>query len=77
MGRDLDLVLTDVGMPGIRGDDLVRRVRQTSNVACILMSGSELLSELPVVAVLRKPFGREDLLDAVAKTATGSTESRA
>ncbi|MDE3044073.1 MAG: response regulator [Acidobacteriota bacterium] len=66
------VVLTDVGMPRLRGDELVRRVHAQSKVPCILMSGSEVLSDVPARAVLRKPFGRDELIAALVKVGVAS-----
>lgn len=70
--RRIDVVVSDVGLPGLRGDKLaakLRRVRPALPV--VLMTGySEVVAPgsdaaLGVVAVLQKPVTIEDLLSAV------------
>jgi CheY-like chemotaxis protein len=67
----VDVIVSDVGLPGLRGDKLaaeVRRVRPALPV--VLMSGFTVITQgnreaLGVVAVLEKPVTIEDLLAAV------------
>lgn len=70
--RRIDVVVSDVGLPGLRGDKLaaeLRRVRPALPI--VLMTGySEVVAPgneaaLGVVAVLQKPVTIEDLLAAV------------
>jgi CheY-like chemotaxis protein len=65
----IDLVLTDISMPGLDGDELGARVRaSTAGLPVIYMSGrcrSELLEERRLSATdvyLQKPFTRDCLL---------------
>lgn len=68
----LDLLLTDIVMPGMSGLNLARRVREMhSNVGCMFMSGfagecfdDELLRD-PSCFFLKKPFPLSDLMRAV------------
>jgi PAS domain S-box-containing protein len=59
----IHLLVTDVVMPGMRGDELVRIVRQESpTVIAIYMSGFADLHELdPSIPVVEKPFAFPDL----------------
>ena len=67
--RTVDLVLTDIMMPGLRGDELAARVRACpGSPPVIYMSGrnrAELLEETCLKAsdvCLQKPFSRDCLL---------------
>jgi DNA-binding response OmpR family regulator len=68
----IDLILTDIMMPGIHGDELVARIRaSTAAPPVIYMSGrsrSELIRERRLTAsdvYLQKPFSRVGLLREV------------
>jgi CheY-like chemotaxis protein len=70
--RPIDLVITDVFMPGIGGVELTRRLLQkTPDLPVILMSGyHEGSLSLPAawsdqVRYLEKPFSLETLSDAI------------
>lgn len=73
--HDIDLVLVDMQIPGVRGDELVRRLRcQDRQPAIIAMSGhalDERISSL-VDGTLAKPFD----LDAILAQVAGALESR-
>lgn len=68
----LDLLLTDIVMPGMSGLNLARRIRQMHrDVGCMFMSGfagecfdDELLRD-PSCYFLKKPFPLSDLMHAV------------
>jgi len=66
-----DLVITDFDMPHMKGDELARRVKQTSPLQPILMitAYAEHLgaSDNPVDAILNKPFQLDDLRQAMAQ----------
>ena len=73
----MDVVLSDVAMPEMRGTDLIRKVAQLSpGTACVLMTGGIVHStELTAgVALLRKPLSQRDLIAAVER-AIAYTES--
>jgi DNA-binding response OmpR family regulator len=63
-----DLVLLDLAMPGIDGVEVLRRIRRTSRVPVIVLTGES--DELAKVEALdmgaddyvTKPFGRQELL---------------
>ncbi len=68
----VDLVLTDLAMPGMSGWEVARSVRQTHpNVPVVLITGNidalEASSDLRahVSAILLKPFGARPLLEVV------------
>ena len=66
----IDVVLSDVTMPEMRGTDLVRVVAKLSpGTACILMTGGIIHStELTAgVALVRKPLSQRALIAAVER----------
>ena len=72
-GRPLDLLLTDLRMPGMEGDELAREFRgvQPDLKVLYLTSHADRLFETKVrllnrEAYLDKPFTREGLREAVA-----------
>ena len=72
MERSWDLVLTDLMMPGLDGNELVQKIRESPHLAPLPVM---MLSALPehiararcesIDSFLQKPFGLEDLLRAV------------
>lgn len=63
-----NLVITDIKMPGISGEDLTYRIRQLKGkqIPVIAMSGTPWLMDKGLFdAVLPKPFSKEDLLCAI------------
>ena len=72
----IDLVLADINMPVMSGDEMIDRIRDNpgwSNLAVIVIStdGSQLRIEKLVhqgAKFLRKPFTPETLRDVVAET---------
>ena len=72
-GQHLHLVLLDLEMPGMRGDQVMRELKAARpHVRVLLMSGkptSDLRAYLDAGAdgVLRKPFGLRDLDDSVER----------
>jgi two-component system cell cycle sensor histidine kinase/response regulator CckA len=69
---EIDLLLTDVVMPGLFGDELVLRIlRQEPDLKFVLMSGnppSSLEAEFPLeegVNFLRKPFSMSQLKEVM------------
>jgi two-component system, cell cycle sensor histidine kinase and response regulator CckA len=74
MGDDceFDVLVTDLSMPGMRGDDLAARLRDARpDVRVLFISGNvphSISTNLdPYCGVLPKPFGSADLLDAVGQ----------
>lgn len=76
-----DAILTDLGMPGLTGVELLKRVQQTDReTPVILISGRgneqdpEDLIELGAFAYVTKPFNLDEIEDVV-KRAVGQTQS--
>jgi two-component system response regulator FlrC len=70
--QDVDIVISDVDMPGMSGIELLRKIKQKyPSIICILMSGSP--ANRPLVAengadwFLPKPFKLADLFQIVQK----------
>jgi CheY-like chemotaxis protein len=57
-GPKIDLLLTDYQMPGLRGDELVKRFHEVCPTAGIIMMSAECpdLSRIPQCEFLAKPF---------------------
>jgi DNA-binding NtrC family response regulator len=75
----IDVLLSDVNMPEMAGTELIREAAQISpQTASLLMTGGVISSaEVPPdVAVLRKPFAKQDLLDAVQAALERSLQLR-
>lgn len=63
---DLDLLVTDVEMPGRNGIELAAEVRaRFPHIPVLLITGGS--ATAPGLPVLRKPFGIEDLQKAVRR----------
>jgi len=77
--REIDLIVTDIIMPGMRGDDLVKEVRsEQPDVAAIFISGYADVGNLGTeISILEKPFSFPELgrcvEDALATRNRGST----
>jgi CheY-like chemotaxis protein len=75
--RPFELVVTDAEMPGMRGVELLQRVRADESLAAlpvILVTGRELpsasrqqIGQLAVRVLLKRFGGEDDLLDAAAE----------
>jgi CheY-like chemotaxis protein len=63
----IDVLLTDIRMPGVQGPELARQLAiARPGIRIILMSGGAPGTDLaPGVVVLQKPFGREQLAKAL------------
>ncbi|HSJ23710.1 MAG TPA: PAS domain S-box protein [Longimicrobiales bacterium] len=77
-GGSFDIVLTDLGLPGISGRELIDRLlAEQSGLSIIVMSGYDVDSpadrvRLPSgVQFLPKPFTRDELMRAIAAAAPG------
>jgi CheY-like chemotaxis protein len=73
--QSFDLVLTDLGMPGINGLELAERIREiTSDIRIILITGwsvsvsPDQLSACGIERVLDKPARLQELVAALAAT---------
>ena len=66
----IDLVITDLNMPGGDGITVVEQIREQSPVPILIMTGfsssfQDQLREMEHVSCLRKPFDTEMLIDLV------------
>jgi CheY-like chemotaxis protein/anti-sigma regulatory factor (Ser/Thr protein kinase) len=78
--NEIDLVLSDVVMPGTSGVELARRIRETyPKVPVLLATGysDEILKSGSEFAVLAKPFGAAELSKAMAAVLRGHREQAA
>jgi signal transduction histidine kinase/ActR/RegA family two-component response regulator len=79
---DLDVVVTDLSVPGLSGPELVRTLRETApEVACLVVSGDSsglpsTLHEPGRVEALNKPFELADLLAACVRLAAATAAQR-
>ncbi len=73
--KDYNVIITDLGLPGIGGRGLIREIRKSdAKVPIIVMSGystikplEEELNRLGVNIFIPKPFSTDDLKEAIAK----------
>jgi len=72
--KRFDLVVTDFSMPGMHGDQLVTRIRQTIPNQRIIMATAFAedykvfgQTSAPVDALLLKPFSLQELHEAIAR----------
>jgi two-component system, NtrC family, nitrogen regulation response regulator GlnG len=71
VARPPDVLVTDLSMPGMSGQELVTQVRERlgEDVPILVISASanaRLAAELPIQAFISKPFDLGDLLAQVA-----------
>ena len=76
--NDLDLVVSDIRMPGMSGIEVVRRIRSQENanrnVPVIIITGYSGYEKyhddkaLGVIAVFQKPFDTEEFVKVVKKS---------
>ena len=74
-----DLLMADLDMPGLRGEDMAQRIRRTEpDLKVLYVTGriDRLMDQRPVLwegeAFLEKPFSRTGLLEAVAMLLYGT-----
>ena len=70
--HEVSVVLTDVRMPGMSGQEFVRRQRETgSDIPVVVLSGSseakQVGRELGAIAVIHKPFDLDELVRIVKR----------
>ncbi|HWQ90852.1 MAG TPA: response regulator, partial [Clostridia bacterium] len=73
----LDLLITDLVMPGMSGRELIEHVQQFAPQVRILCSSGYVRSEgtLPDLAYLQKPFTSQELLASVKRVLSGDVRS--
>lgn len=79
-----DAVLTDIGLPGLNGIGLLKRIRSKGlNTPVIVISGkgdeqdSQSLLKLGAFAYLTKPFSLEQMENVVQQAVNASVSTRA
>ncbi len=80
-GSKVDLIVSDLNMPGGDGVALAETIRRTSNVPIIFITGfrddfKRRLRLIQNVTTLRKPFNRQELVDLIT-TAFGENDAPA
>lgn len=82
-GIPLDLLMADLDMPELGGDEMVRRIRATRpDLRVLYVTGhiDRLMDERPVLwegeAFLEKPFNAAGLLEAVSLVLYGTLKKR-
>ncbi|MCX7856776.1 MAG: response regulator [Deltaproteobacteria bacterium] len=71
---DFDIIVLDIIMPGIKGDEVLRKIRETGKEVKVIVSSGymredqrEKIKKLKVEAFLDKPFREEDILRTISK----------
>jgi CheY-like chemotaxis protein len=63
----VDLLITDVQLPGLSGEELAKRARaMREHIGVVFATGEQHVSEVPGYRVLRKPYDLPSLLAALA-----------
>jgi CheY-like chemotaxis protein len=78
MGREIDLMITDYLMPGMRGSDLIEEARRSRpNLPALLLTGYANLAKGEAAGLprLSKPFREADLARVVATLLHSGSES--
>jgi len=78
----IDLVITDLNMPVLDGIEFANKIRQTSDVPVIFVTGfqkdyTQELGGLQDITILRKPFNAESLIELVTTELALSSSRRA
>ncbi|HLF76941.1 MAG TPA: response regulator [Dehalococcoidia bacterium] len=74
-----DLILLDVGLPGMNGTEVLRRLRAdktTADIPVVMLTGLEPPADVEPDAVLLKPFTPSSLRESVAGWLYASAEHR-
>jgi CheY-like chemotaxis protein len=78
-GQVVDLLISDINLGSESGLDLIRRIRQTSEMPAIAMSAQSELSETSLAsgfsAFLDKPVSRHFLQQTICRLSSGSLVS--
>ena len=62
--QDIDLLITDIQMPGMGGAELVERAKEMRPTLKVIVTSGR--AEAPTgIPLMRKPFGFDDLVRAV------------
>jgi two-component system nitrate/nitrite response regulator NarL len=77
--QPVDVLLTDVMMPGLPGNELARQVRQKfpdTRILALSMSGegdvvNEMINDADISGYVLKNIGKQELIDALEKIAGG------
>ncbi|WP_051268400.1 response regulator [Terrimonas ferruginea] len=77
--QPVDILLTDVMMPGLPGNELARQVRQKfpdTRILALSMSGegdvvNEMINDADISGYVLKNIGKQELIDALEKIAGG------
>jgi two-component system, cell cycle sensor histidine kinase and response regulator CckA len=82
-GTPLDLLMADLDMPGLGGDEMVRRIRTTRpDLRVLYVTGhiDKLMDERPLLwdgeSYLDKPFSAIGLLEAVSMSLYGTVKRK-
>jgi CheY-like chemotaxis protein len=78
VGRTVDLLLTDINMPGLDGISLAERSRQMNpEMSVLLMTGySALLQPASEYVVVRKPLFPHTLLETIQAVMSSAAQSK-
>jgi two-component system response regulator MprA len=73
IGDPPDLVVTDLQMPGLRGDVLIDRLRDAGlRMPVIIVTASSVAPAIKPECVVRKPFNVDELLSIVRDALIGA-----
>ena len=65
LSEDVDLVLTDLDMPGMNGMELTAHLKKEFDVPVVAITGLQLMDSKLFDAVVHKPIRPKDLLETV------------
>jgi DNA-binding NtrC family response regulator len=75
--ESVDLIISDIVMPGMNGRDFVKEVRQWDmNMPVIFISGKDTISKKDlshISAFIEKPFSKDTLLKTIHKVLSNQT----
>ena len=83
MGKPVDLIVSDVIMPGISGVEMLKRIRQLPawvRIPCLFISASTTLRmegeilRMERVTFMSKPFAIDDFLEKIEELSQGEGE---